>query len=60
MQVVLNKQEKEELVIKLYRQGKTIRQIAHTLDWYHRNIKINKQILADLDKQINQSEQHKD
>jgi hypothetical protein len=35
-------------------------QLGDTLDWYHRNIKINKQILADLDKQINPSEQHKD
>jgi hypothetical protein len=29
LQVVLNKQEKEELVIRLHKQGKTIRQIAH-------------------------------
>ena len=28
MQVVLNKQEKEKLVIRLYKEGKTIRQIA--------------------------------
>jgi hypothetical protein len=28
-------------------------QLGDTLDWYHRNIKLNKQILADLDKQIN-------
>lgn len=35
-------------------------QLSDTLNWYHRNIEINKQILRDLDKQINQSEQHKD
>jgi hypothetical protein len=29
MQVVLNKQEKEKLVIRLHREGKTIREIAH-------------------------------
>jgi hypothetical protein len=29
MQVVLNKKEKEQLVIKLYQDGKTIREIAH-------------------------------
>jgi hypothetical protein len=29
LQVVLNKQEKEELVIRLHKEGKTIRQIAH-------------------------------
>lgn len=29
MQVILNKKEKEELVIKLHKQGKTIRQLAH-------------------------------
>ena len=28
MQVILNKQEKEKLVIRLYKDGKTIRQIA--------------------------------
>jgi hypothetical protein len=28
-------------------------QLGDMLDWYHRNIKINKQILADLDKKIN-------
>lgn len=29
MQVVLTKKDKEELVIKLYKEGKTIREIAH-------------------------------
>jgi DNA-binding NarL/FixJ family response regulator len=29
LQVVLNKQEKEKLVITLHKEGKTIRQIAH-------------------------------
>ena len=29
MQVVLNKQEKEQLVIRLHKEGKTIRTIAH-------------------------------
>ena len=29
LQVVLNKQEKEELVIRLHKEGKTIREIAH-------------------------------
>jgi hypothetical protein len=29
-------------------------QLDDTLSWYHRNIKLNKQILADLDKKINQ------
>jgi hypothetical protein len=28
MQVILNKKEKEQLVIKLYQQGKPIREIA--------------------------------
>jgi hypothetical protein len=28
-------------------------QLGDTLDWYHRNIKINKQILSELDKKIN-------
>jgi low affinity Fe/Cu permease len=28
-------------------------QLGDMLDWYHRNIKINKQILSDLDKKIN-------
>jgi hypothetical protein len=31
LQVVLNKKEKEQLVIKLYQDGKTIREIAHTV-----------------------------
>jgi hypothetical protein len=30
-------------------------QLGDTLDWYHRNIKINKLILSDLDKKIDQS-----
>jgi hypothetical protein len=29
-------------------------QFSDTLSWYHRNIKLNKQILSDLDKKINQ------
>ena len=29
-------------------------QLSDTLSWYHRNIKLNKQILSDLDKKINQ------
>jgi hypothetical protein len=29
-------------------------QLSDTLSWYHRNIRINKQILSDLDKKINQ------
>jgi hypothetical protein len=29
LQVVLNKQEKEELVIRLHKEGKTVREIAH-------------------------------
>ena len=32
----------------------TLVQLDDTLSWYHRNIKINKQILSDLDKKINQ------
>jgi hypothetical protein len=31
-------------------------QLGDTLDWYHRNIKINKEILSDLDKKINQNQ----
>jgi hypothetical protein len=31
-------------------------QLDDTLSWYHRNIKINKLILSDLDKKINQSD----
>jgi hypothetical protein len=30
-------------------------QLSDTLSWYHRNIKLNKQILSDLDKKINQN-----
>ena len=30
-------------------------QLSDTLSWYHRNIKINKQILSDLDKKIHQN-----
>jgi hypothetical protein len=29
-------------------------QLGDTLDWYYRNIKLNKQILLELDKKINQ------
>jgi hypothetical protein len=29
-------------------------QLTDTLSWYHRNIELNKQILSDLDKKINQ------
>jgi hypothetical protein len=32
----------------------TLVQLDDTLNWYHRNIKLNKQILSDLDKKINQ------
>jgi hypothetical protein len=31
-------------------------QLDDPLSWYHRNIMLNKQILADLDKQINQKQ----
>ena len=31
-------------------------QLSDTLSWYHRNIKLNKQILSDLDKKINQKQ----
>jgi hypothetical protein len=31
-------------------------QLSDALSWYHTNIKLNKQILADLDKQINQKQ----
>jgi hypothetical protein len=31
-------------------------QLDDTLSWYHRNIKLNKQILAGLDKQTNQKQ----
>jgi transposase len=31
LQVVLNKHEKKKLVVKLHRQGRTIREIAHTV-----------------------------
>jgi hypothetical protein len=34
----------------------TLLQLDDTLSWYHRNINLNKQILADLDKQINQKQ----
>ena len=34
----------------------TLVQLDDTLSWYHRNTKLNKQILADLDKQINQKQ----
>jgi hypothetical protein len=33
----------------------TLVQLDDTLSWYHRNISLNKQILSDLDKKINQS-----
>jgi hypothetical protein len=32
----------------------TLVQLDDTLSWYHQNIKLNKQILADLDKKIDQ------
>jgi uncharacterized protein YerC len=31
LEVVLNKQEKEELVIRLLKEGKTIREVAHVV-----------------------------
>ncbi len=31
-------------------------QLSDTLSWYHRNIKLNKQILSDLDKKIGQKQ----
>jgi hypothetical protein len=31
-------------------------QLSDTLNWYHRNIRINNQILSDLDKKINQKQ----
>ena len=31
-------------------------QLSDTLSWYHRNIELNKQILSDLDKNINQKQ----
>jgi hypothetical protein len=31
-------------------------QLGDTLDWYHRNIKLNKQILSELDTKINQKQ----
>jgi hypothetical protein len=34
----------------------TLVQLDDTLSWYHRNINLNKQILADLDKQTNQKQ----
>jgi hypothetical protein len=34
----------------------TLVQLDDPLSWYHRNIMLNKQILADLDKQINQKQ----
>jgi hypothetical protein len=33
----------------------SLTQLSDTLSWYHRNIRINKQILSDLDKQIHQN-----
>jgi hypothetical protein len=35
-------------------------QLSDTLNWYHRNIKLNKQILSDLDKKINQKQHVKE
>jgi hypothetical protein len=35
-------------------------QLSDTLSWYHRNIKLNKQILSDLDKKINQKQHVKE
>lgn len=32
----------------------TLVQLDDTLSWYHRNIKLNKQILSELDTKINQ------
>lgn len=34
-------------------------QLDDTLDWHHRNIKLNKQILSELDKKINQKQHEK-
>jgi hypothetical protein len=38
MQVVLNKKEKEELVVKLYQENKTIRQIAEIVHMSFKDI----------------------
>ena len=35
-------------------------QLSDSLSWYHRNIKLNKQILSDLDKKINQKQHVKE
>jgi len=35
-------------------------QLSDTLSWYHRNIKLNKQILSDLEKKINQKQHVKE
>ena len=35
-------------------------QLSDTLSWYHRNIELNKQILSDLDKKINQKQHVKE
>ena len=35
-------------------------QLSDTLSWYHRNINLNKQILSDLDKKINQKQHVKE
>ena len=35
-------------------------QLTDTLSWYHNNIELNKQILSDLDKKINQKQHVKE
>ena len=45
-----------ELELKKKQSIDELIQLGETLDWYHRNIKINKEILSDLDKKINQKQ----
>ena len=50
MQMIAN--EVIDLESKKKKSIDELAQLSDTLDWYHRNIKVNKQILSDLDKQI--------
>ena len=51
MQMIAN--EVIDLESKKKKSIDELAQLGDTLDWHHRNIKINKQILAELDKKIN-------
>ena len=61
MQVVLNRQDKEKLVIKLYQDGKTIREIAHIVHVSFTDIgKIIRKINGQKDEMLDLKNKSKD